>query len=272
MHGFDTYDYGVRGYHPASGRFMTVDPLAEKYYSISPYAYCAGNPVNRIDPNGMDIYYLNQKGEYILALKENKDDKLFSMDANGRLNGKEITIGDKKLLPQLADGNTAETSNSKDAFNLFKFSADNSKPEWSLKGYNQEKNNDGYLLTRGSDDGESVSSGDGSYNPNHLIFSLHSHPIGNDNLGPSGWISKLKVGNTYNYDSDNLGGDCRSLLIRLNNNPNTKNYIYHEGDQKLIYYDNNTAANKQTQNSRGVSIGTVKSATLMRTIILNSSK
>ena len=38
MHGYDTYDYGARGYYPASGRFMTVDPLAEKYYSISPYA------------------------------------------------------------------------------------------------------------------------------------------------------------------------------------------------------------------------------------------
>jgi len=53
MHGYDTYDYGVRGYYPASGRFMTVDPLTEKYYSISPYAYCAGNPVNATDPNGM---------------------------------------------------------------------------------------------------------------------------------------------------------------------------------------------------------------------------
>jgi len=227
-----------------------------------------GESGNRIDPNGMDIYYLNQKGEYILALKENKDDKLFSMDANGRLNGKEITIGDKKLLPQLADGNTAETSNSKDAFNLFKFSADNSKPEWSLKGYNQEKNNDGYLLTRGSDDGESVSSGDGSYNPNHLIFSLHSHPIGNDNLGPSGLINKVGA----DYYSDNQSGDCRSMLIRLNNNPNTKSYIYHEGDQKLIYYNYNTAANKPIQNNRGISIGTVRSATLLRTIILNRSK
>jgi len=29
-----------------------VDPLAEKRYSISPYAYCSGNPVNRIDPDG----------------------------------------------------------------------------------------------------------------------------------------------------------------------------------------------------------------------------
>jgi hypothetical protein len=33
---------------------MTVDPLAEKYYSISPYAWCGNNPVNRIDPDGRE--------------------------------------------------------------------------------------------------------------------------------------------------------------------------------------------------------------------------
>ena len=32
-----------------------MDPLCEKYYSISPYAYCAGNPVNLVDPNGMKV-------------------------------------------------------------------------------------------------------------------------------------------------------------------------------------------------------------------------
>jgi len=34
-------------------RFSTVDPLAEKDYSISPYAYCKGNPIRLIDPNGL---------------------------------------------------------------------------------------------------------------------------------------------------------------------------------------------------------------------------
>ena len=54
MSGFDTYDYGARGMYSAIGRFTSVDPLCEKYYSISPYAYCAGNPVNRFDPDGQD--------------------------------------------------------------------------------------------------------------------------------------------------------------------------------------------------------------------------
>ena len=52
MHGYDTYDYGARGYYPAMGRFMTVDPLAEKRPWMSPYVYCSGNHVNRIDPDG----------------------------------------------------------------------------------------------------------------------------------------------------------------------------------------------------------------------------
>ena len=42
-----------------------MDPLAEKYYSISPYAYCAGNPVNRIDPDGMDWFQNSQTGAVV---------------------------------------------------------------------------------------------------------------------------------------------------------------------------------------------------------------
>ena len=52
MHGLNTYDYGARQYNSLVGRWDRMDPLCEKYYSISPYAYCANNPVNAFDPDG----------------------------------------------------------------------------------------------------------------------------------------------------------------------------------------------------------------------------
>ncbi|WP_255498815.1 DUF6443 domain-containing protein, partial [Dysgonomonas sp. ZJ709] len=37
-HQLNMYDYHARQMEPGTGRFMSVDPLAEKYYNISPYA------------------------------------------------------------------------------------------------------------------------------------------------------------------------------------------------------------------------------------------
>ena len=45
-------DYGARQYDPVLGRWFAQDPLSEKYYGISPYAFCANNPVKYLDPDG----------------------------------------------------------------------------------------------------------------------------------------------------------------------------------------------------------------------------
>lgn len=55
MHGYNMYDSKARFLTSKCLRFTSLDPLAEKYYSISPYAYCGNNPVNAVDLHGDSI-------------------------------------------------------------------------------------------------------------------------------------------------------------------------------------------------------------------------
>ncbi|MBQ7513587.1 MAG: RHS repeat-associated core domain-containing protein [Prevotella sp.] len=64
MFGLDWYDYGARHYDGARAQFTTFDPLAEKDYGTSPYAYCGNDPTNVIDPDGRSGWKVLLKGAY----------------------------------------------------------------------------------------------------------------------------------------------------------------------------------------------------------------
>ena len=49
----DLYDSHARFYDSMIGRTTSQDPLAEKYYHLSPYLWCAANPIKYIDENGI---------------------------------------------------------------------------------------------------------------------------------------------------------------------------------------------------------------------------
>ncbi len=57
----DMLDFGARFYDPRIARWNTQDPLAEKYFSLSPYNYCAGNPVTVTDPDGRALLSLQNR-------------------------------------------------------------------------------------------------------------------------------------------------------------------------------------------------------------------
>ncbi|QQS28147.1 MAG: RHS repeat-associated core domain-containing protein [Sphingobacteriales bacterium] len=63
--GLHWMDYGARWYNPQINRWGQVDPLAEKYVNICPYAYVANNPMIFVDPDGRNTAYYDQDGKLI---------------------------------------------------------------------------------------------------------------------------------------------------------------------------------------------------------------
>ena len=61
--GLDLYDSHARFYDSMIGRTTSQDPLAEKYYEMSPYLWCAANPIKFIDKNGKQpVKYIDENG------------------------------------------------------------------------------------------------------------------------------------------------------------------------------------------------------------------
>ena len=51
--------------------WLSVDPMADKYPGLSPYAYCGWNPVKLVDPDGNSISEFDENGNYLRTTKDN---------------------------------------------------------------------------------------------------------------------------------------------------------------------------------------------------------
>ena len=56
--------FGSRYYSSYLSIWLSVDPMSGKYASLSPYVYCADNPVKLVDPNGEEIVIFVNKTKY----------------------------------------------------------------------------------------------------------------------------------------------------------------------------------------------------------------
>ncbi len=87
--------FGARYYDSGLSIWLSVDPMSDKYPNLTPYAYCANNPVILVDPDGREVEYnsnidiiiisafrlVNSKFDNYVKILENSDD-LYTFNYN----------------------------------------------------------------------------------------------------------------------------------------------------------------------------------------------
>ena len=221
--GLPYIDYGARMYDPYTARWLSQDPLAEKYCSVSPYAFCNNNPVNIIDPDGMDIWELDNMGNVVNRIKDKEKDAFHIVEKNAdgewKRTGKEISFEYGKF------------SNENDSFitldetlgaELFKFLSDNTLAENGMVTtfdkaiiFSDHSVNSINLFKKA----KQVEKAGGT-----VTKLIHSHP---NNTIPSGYSSNLK----------NNGDKVVANIFDKSNNYLVEHYVYNPKYGNLTQYD-----------------------------------
>ena len=97
------YDYGARQ-HFAPGLLWSVpDAMAEKFYPISPYVFCNGNPIFLQDPTGLNPIY-SITGKFLGATDSGLTGDYYILNENDY----NIDLTDDKLKELAVDPNTLD--------------------------------------------------------------------------------------------------------------------------------------------------------------------
>ena len=91
--------FGARYYNSDLSIWLSVDPMSDKYPSLSPYVYCANNPIRLVDPNGEEIWIpgIDEKGNVTYTAEKGDSYRTFVNQFYCFKKGEDNRLHDKSL-------------------------------------------------------------------------------------------------------------------------------------------------------------------------------
>lgn len=150
--------------------------MSDRYPYQTSYLYCGNNPINIVDPDGMDEWEVN-RGGYVKWKKKRSANILYILDNKGKRSGKSLSLKSDNIFRQLSKCSYAigDENDQDNMAKVFLFMTDNTDVEWRLDRYRQNQA-DNYSMGTSHMGSESPSAEEMGHSLLSVISVVHSHP------------------------------------------------------------------------------------------------
>ncbi|WP_243721238.1 DUF6443 domain-containing protein, partial [Aquimarina spinulae] len=138
-------DFGARNYDASLGRWMNIDPLAEEFYTYSPYNAMMNDPIGYIDPDGRSAEWVPGTDGKAITYSEDANGNLTVSD-NATADTKQIVAGINESGSETAKNQFKGVADSEGKVNLVVNKTDTGANGISLNGLHQPHDADGNAL------------------------------------------------------------------------------------------------------------------------------